>query len=47
VGYTTYEVQATTTTGETVTFYPNAFLQGVAVVVEMFVLVVAVVLEVF
>jgi hypothetical protein len=26
VGYTTYEVQATTTTGETVTFYPNAFL---------------------
>jgi hypothetical protein len=32
VGYTTYEVQATTTTGETVTFYPNAFLAEYLVV---------------
>jgi hypothetical protein len=32
VGYNIYEVQATTTTGETVTFYPNAFLAEYLVV---------------
>jgi hypothetical protein len=31
-GYNIYEVQATTTTGETVTFYPNAFLAEYLVV---------------